>query len=501
MDDIIVDIPTLTVSDVLSVETSGAGKAGDIIVNTPTLTISDTARITATATATATNAQGGGSITLNASKMNLAGVVGVFAETQGQAPAGTLKLNPYQNQPNLDITLFPNSQISASTTASGKGGDLIITAPENINVAGNGKLAVESTGSGDAGNIQITANNLTLSDGVQISASTSASGKSGSINLNIRDNITLTGKNTGLFANTKPGSTGESGNITIDPQTFTIKNGAGIGVNSQGRGKGGNISIEAGKITLDQGFITAETTSNQGGNIHLNLQDLLLMRNNSRITASAGTDNAGGDGGNITINAPLLVAFPKENNDITANAFQGKGGNINITTNEIFGLEFRPQQTAQSDITASSELGVTGNVQINTPGVDPTSGIVELPAILVDAESLVARNICDATVIRESSFVMTGKGGLPADSQDVIANAPGLVEWVNRGDNENKVSVVVKPQQQSDIPQPINQRVIQQAQGWIVTANGQVILTAEVPKTTLQKPHFIPPSCGVTTRQ
>ncbi|QXE25304.1 hypothetical protein B6N60_04018 [Richelia sinica FACHB-800] len=50
MDDIIVDIPNLTVSDVLSVETSSAGKAGDIIVNTPTLTISDTARITATAT-------------------------------------------------------------------------------------------------------------------------------------------------------------------------------------------------------------------------------------------------------------------------------------------------------------------------------------------------------------------------------------------------------------------------------------------------------------------
>jgi hypothetical protein len=69
-------------SPVLSVETSNAGKAGSIIINTPTLTLSDTARITATATNTATNTEGGGSITLNASTMHLAGIVGVFAETQ-----------------------------------------------------------------------------------------------------------------------------------------------------------------------------------------------------------------------------------------------------------------------------------------------------------------------------------------------------------------------------------------------------------------------------------
>jgi large exoprotein involved in heme utilization and adhesion len=91
-------------SPVLSVETNNAGKAGNIIINTPSLTLSDTARITATATKTATNTKGGGSITLNASTMHLAGVVGVFAETQGQTPAGTLTLKPYQNQSTLNIT-------------------------------------------------------------------------------------------------------------------------------------------------------------------------------------------------------------------------------------------------------------------------------------------------------------------------------------------------------------------------------------------------------------
>jgi hypothetical protein len=128
-------------SPVLSVETSNAGKAGSIIINTPTLTLSDTARITATATNTATNTEGGGSITLNASTMHLAGIVGVFAETQGQTPAGTLTLKPYENQSNLNITLAPNSQVSASTSGSGKGGDLILSAPQAITIAGQGTLS------------------------------------------------------------------------------------------------------------------------------------------------------------------------------------------------------------------------------------------------------------------------------------------------------------------------------------------------------------------------
>jgi hypothetical protein len=80
--------------------------------------------------------------------MYLAGVVGVFAETQGQTPAGTLTLKPYQNQSTLNITLAPKSQVSASTSGSGKGGDLILSAPQAITIAGQGRLAVESESTG-----------------------------------------------------------------------------------------------------------------------------------------------------------------------------------------------------------------------------------------------------------------------------------------------------------------------------------------------------------------
>ena len=64
------------------------------------------------------------------------------------------------------------------------------------------------------------------------------------------------------------------------------------------------------------------------------------------------------------------MAFPNENSDITANAFQGDGGKINITTNAIFGLEYQPQLTPKSDITASSQFGLSGQVILDTIGND-----------------------------------------------------------------------------------------------------------------------------------
>ncbi len=106
----------------------------------------------------------------------------------------------------------------------------------------------------------------------------------------------------------------------------------------------------------------------------------MLLRDNSQITATA---QGNGNGGNININAPILVGL--ENSDIIANAVKGKGGNITITTQGIIGLEFRntltPRVDFTNDITASSKFSVNGTVQINNIGVDPNSGLVELPAL------------------------------------------------------------------------------------------------------------------------
>jgi filamentous hemagglutinin family protein len=502
------------VSPILSVETSGAGKAGSITINTPSLTLSEQARITATATATATSPQGGGSITLNASNLDLAGIVGVFAETQGQAPAGTLRLNPYSNQPDLDITLTPNSQISASTSGSGTGGDLIVTAPQFITITGPGRFAVETSSTGNAGNMNFTTQQLTLQDGVEISASTSSTGKAGNIGINaetftlnggarvstdtssggaagnitvqVNDRLILTGQGTGLFASTAPGSTGTGGNIAIDPRLVQIEDGATIAVDSRGRGTGGNISLRADRLILNQqGSITAETASAQGGNISLDVRDLLLMRRNSLISATAGTAQAGGDGGNISFNGNFIVAVPNENSDISANAFTGRGGSIEINAQSLFGIQFRPQLTPLSDITASSEFGVAGVVAINTPDLDPSRGLLQLPVDLTDASRLIVQTCPTGNTIAKqpNEFIITGRGGLPPTPREAVNRDAIQVDLVT-ADGEASASVSQTAPDQNPLS---SDAPIVEAQGWQVAADGAVYLVAVAPANSIKR--------------
>ncbi|HEY9706508.1 MAG TPA: S-layer family protein, partial [Allocoleopsis sp.] len=507
---------------VVSVETNGAGKAGDIIINTPNFTLSETARITATATKNATNTEQGGSITLNANKMNLAGIVGIFAETQGAAPAGTLKLNPYNNQNTLDLTLFPGSIISASTSGSGNGGDFQITAPDTINITGKGKLAVETQGTGNAGNILISTQNLNVKE-AEISANTTSAGKAGSININsaninieqdakisattsggsggsininnaqtlnlnngsqlltttlgnnaagdiniqVKDSINLNGENTGFFANTAPNSTGNGGNIKIDPLTMNIENGAAIAVNSEGTGIGGNIFLQAGNLVLNNGNINAETVNSNGGGITLEIGNYLLLANNSKITSTAGTLQSGGNGGNVQINAPFIIGFATNpNHQIIANAFSGKGGNILINTNGIFGTEY-------INIQASSQSGPQGIVEINTPGIDPANGLTQLPNIPIDLSALI-NNSCQ--VAAKNSFTVTGKGGLTPTPDETLSVNSILPDWGNSANIPQKSSLIsVNTLQKEKTNQ---QEEIREAQGFIKDEKGNIILTS-----------------------
>lgn len=90
-----------------------------------------------------------------------------------------------------------------------------------------------------------------------------------------------------------------------------------------------------------------------------------------------------------------------ENSNIFANAFTGNGGNVNITTNGIYGLEFRPQLTSLSDIAASSQFGVQGNVTVNTPEIDPSRGLTSFRLILS-----IHRNRLARVVLREENHLI-----------------------------------------------------------------------------------------------
>ena len=392
----------------LFTSTNGLGDAGDLSITTKVLQVKDGAEVQASSTRGSGN---GGSLTVNATEsVQLIGSAdngrlgGLFTQTKGAGKAG-------------DITIFTEQ--------------LLVQDGSNVSA-----ITVDDGG----GRITLKTNTLEITSGGQLRTTTEGIANAGNIILFVPNRITLSGLDSGIFANTLEESIGKGGSIIIDPNTVIIRDGAKIAVNSDGSGIGGDIDLQAGSLTLDKGIITAETASNQGGDINLTLSDLLTLRNNSQITASAGTagiDEAEGDGGNIQIDTPFIISSPFENNDITANASFGNGGRVKITSQGIFGIEKRDDETSLSDITASSTFGQPGEVEINTSAIDPTRGLNNLPQEAVEAE--VAQGCQTVGGKPTLEFFDIGRGGLPPTPDDLFSSEIVIAEWIPLDLAEEKI--------------------------------------------------------------
>jgi large exoprotein involved in heme utilization and adhesion len=304
-----------------------------------------------------------------------------------------------------------------------------------------------------------------------------------------------------------------AGNLSIDTEKLTVRDGAQVSVSSLG--EAGDLTITANSLLLDRGQLTATTgaSNDEKGRGNIKLQDLeqVLMTNESLISAQATGD---ANGGNINIDAGVLVALPPDGangSDIIANAQKGNGGNISINAQGIFRIEERKtkQSNQTNDIDASSEFGASGEVEINTL-VDPTKGVTELPTELVDPSRQIDQS-CAARAREEdeSKFTVIGRTGLPQSPNEVLTPEMVLDDFgtLATGEGDAGMGVEEKPKNSpttpstsnshSPIPKRPNQIV--EAQGWVVDAQGVVTLVAQAPTVT---PHTLAmTSASCPTRQ
>ena len=416
------------------------------------------------------------------------------------------------------VTLTDGSQIKVQTTDSGQGGSLVVTASDSVELSGtsaDGKLfsalLSQTFGSEPAGDLTIKTGKLIVQDGAQVSADTFSQGDGGKLTVLASDSVELSGKSTladgrevqsGLFTVAsdlyKTGNIGDGGDLRIQTGRLIVQDGAGVAVSRQvsdsgNERKAGNLEIAARSIQVDRGFLSATTQSGKGGNITLQVQDLLLLRHGGEISTTAGTAKAGGDGGNINIDTQFLVAIPSEDSDISADAYTGKGGNVEIMAQDIFGTQSRPKPTPQSDITASSELGIDGVVKINTPDIDPSRGLVALPTELVDASRLIAQNCSSGGSQVASTFTVTGRGGLPDNPSETLSSN---AVWTDLRPNLNLAATSSSPAMATRGSHPTAAPLVE-AQGWVINNKGEIVLTASAPTVTPHNPALTPAQCHV----
>ena len=286
----------------------GTGAGGNIKIETRRLIVRDGARISANSglfTGDAIFPAGGAAANIEAiateeveiSGMSPDGRVrsGLTSTTFSPADAGEVKISTGR------LIVRDGAEISTSAFGGGAGGDITVTATEEVRLRGNGFRDFEDN---------IVANfvsgELTLSDRV-----------------------------TGMFAGTQ--GEGASGDISIQTPQLTVDEGAMIFTPTFGPGAGGTISINADRVEAIASGVGASTSgAGSAGTIEIDTAEL-IVRDGAIVATST---SAAGNGGNIFVRASESVelsvtpASALVGSGIFSDSIggTGAGGNIQIDT-------------------------------------------------------------------------------------------------------------------------------------------------------------------------
>jgi large exoprotein involved in heme utilization and adhesion len=443
----------------------------------------------------------------------------------GTGRAGNIEINTRSLRVEGGASISSPSGLSTRETLipqGGPGGNITVNAKDSVEVSGTaanpitvavpfGSLILAGTlGSGKGGDVTLNARRLIVRDGGAIVASTLGTGQGGNVTVTADESVEIVGTTTKGFPSViatasvdlsrtllglEPAS-GAAGSLSITTGRFSVRDGAGVGVQSYGAGAAGSINVVADSIALNtKAIIDGTSLSGTGANINLRARDIQL-RDNSRIFTDAGA----GSGGNITLNSDILVG--QNNSDITANAKSAAGGRVNVNVPNILGFAAAGREQVKSrlgltdaqlealqesptsllnssDIAAisqSSGPALQGTVTFSASGVNPAQGLVELPQNVVNPTALMAANPC--TKGTESAFTVTGKGGVPPSPNDTLSNAASPLAWVEEVGSSARDNFGDVTDRQAREFGEIRDREVVPARGWVVNARGEVMLVA-----------------------
>jgi len=421
--------------------TSGVpgGIGGNIEITTDTLSLTNRSIVTSISRGPGD----GGNINIKAGKMEVLNGSQINAGAAGTGSGGVIEVeagsvlvsgvhpDTYYDAVNGSSILAISAIASQALQNGGKGGKILIDA-DSLELKDSGRLTTETFGAGNAGNVEISADQVLISGanpvledfwrdsgediqyaGAGIFANTDgfligdqATGSGGFININT---ATLQMNDRGQISGTSS-TPGQGGSLNVAAKNIELNNKVLISLASFKDGDAGDIYLGAtDSFLMRDSAVTTESVMADGGNIKVDSQYMVYLVN-SEITASVG----GGEdtvGGNISIDPEYVIL---KDSRIIANAYEGKGGNIDIVANVYL-------TDQNSVVDASSALGIDGNVDIQAP----TTVISESIAPLAEEFSSVVSLLREPCIARlkggeYSSFVVDGRDGLPREPGSVL---------------------------------------------------------------------------------
>ncbi|NEO56460.1 MAG: filamentous hemagglutinin N-terminal domain-containing protein, partial [Okeania sp. SIO3B5] len=227
------------------------------------------------------------------------------------------------------------------------GGDLVLRSEGDVTATED--IFTDISGSELGGDINITAQNLLVTNGAQISASTFGNGDAGRVDITVENAVTFDGISSdgfasGVISGIGEGAAGNAGGVNITSSSLAVTNGAQISVINLGNGNVGGVDITANNIVFDGGTansvsgafsrVGAGAEGNAGG-VNITSSSLEVINGAQISSSTLGQGNAGNI--NIATDSQLIIA---ENSEISAfTESTADGGNIIITSPETINFQ------------------------------------------------------------------------------------------------------------------------------------------------------------------
>jgi hypothetical protein len=292
----------------------------------------------------------------------------------GGGPAGDVVVEGVGADSLVHVT--GGGRIDSSSFGRGAGGMVQVRTGE-ILVAGEGSaIATKASGSGDGGDLELRAERIAVVGGGSVSAE---SAEDTVAQQRLFEDLVRSALVTEIF---EAPATGNAGSMLLVADSILVKDASITAASTQA--DGGDISIEVGNILhLIDGEITTSVEGGQGGSI--DIDPVLVLLENGRIVASAA--ERGGRGGRVTIETDLFLTR----------------GASEVAATAPGGPEF------------------AGTVEINSPDVDLAGTLGDLPESFFDASALLRERCAGrATGAAAGSFVLRGAGGIGAEPDGLL---------------------------------------------------------------------------------
>jgi filamentous hemagglutinin family protein len=429
---------------------------GGIEIDGDSLEIHGGAQLTANVLAVPTASGRGGSVSVRADEVQIAGGDSFLtANTAARGDAGTVTVVA------RDLEIRGGARIGSSSSAEGRAGTVSVDVGQ-LRVFGDGSDELTgirsdadrgSTETGDAGTVRVTARDIEIRGGGEIRSSTFGAGNAGTVEVLATDRLLISGTGapigmktgfpalTGISSSVEEGSTGAGGTVAVTAENLELRADGKVRSVTFSQGRAGTVTVMADRATLLGGGQISSSTLSQGtgesGNVILTVHGPLSISGQSRFQTSNGvfppsgafasTESRSPDaraGGTVTVTAPVIRLADR--GKIASEVFAGgAGGAVDLRFTDLLEVDGAEISTKANNVDA-------GDVSIQGRGVIDVRNNGQISSTVFEQDS--AGNAGDIDIVTGLLIVDSGRvqaNGVRGRGGNIAIGAEGLIRAPN----------------------------------------------------------------------